>query len=87
MSDDNEQTTATALAELTNCPHCGENLVGDEIEPSRREWFGNRTHYSKLVGINGDSVMFYECPKCRGRVERAQGPAGDGSRTFDVEIR
>lgn len=86
---DSEETLATEMADLKACPHCGENLVGDEIAPSQREFFGERTHFSKLIGIsNGDSVMYYECPKCGGRVERGPGnTVGGAYRTCDVEIR
>lgn len=86
---DTEQTDAAEMAELKACPHCGENLVGNEIEPTRRDFYGNRTHYSKLIGVsNGDSVMFYKCPACEQRIERSQANLGGAGqfRTFDVEI-
>lgn len=88
MTDTNEpsEETVSILADLTECPHCNANLIGEPIEPSRRDMFGNRTHYSLLIGMsNGDSIQYYKCWHCHQRIERTGGPS-TGFRTCDVEV-
>src|SRR5688572_19903865 len=47
------------------CPHCGANLVGDEIPENRRHMFGGSTHYSRVMAIDDrDRTTHYECPDC-----------------------
>ena len=76
------------MSEPTECPHCQAQLQGEEIPEDQREMFGGKTHFSRLIGIsNGDRVMWFECPECRGRVERVPVPGPGGFRTFDVEVR
>jgi DNA-directed RNA polymerase subunit RPC12/RpoP len=70
------------------CPYCSVNLVGEPIPEDVRGAYGHKTHFSRLIGIsNGDRVMWFECPECRGRVERVPVPGPGGFRTFDVEVR
>lgn len=84
------ETIAVHMA-LTECPHCGANLVGAEIPLTHREYFGGKTHGSRLIAIydrDRDRTSHYECPDCRTRIER--GPPADSAgqfRTTDVEIR
>lgn len=69
-----DEDTISILADLEACPECGANLVGDPIEPSRRELYGHRTHYSNLIGVsNGDAIQYYKCPKCEARFPAATG--------------
>lgn len=57
----------------TICPHCGADLVGEEIPEHERELFGGATHGSRLIGIYSterDCTTHYQCPDCEGRIER-----------------
>lgn len=75
------------MTEPKSCPHCGENLVGEEIDPAHREAFGGKANFTRLIGISdGDSIQWYECPKCRGRVER-EPPTPGAYRDSNIVIR
>lgn len=75
------------MSEPIECPHCKATLQDYEIPEDEREMFGGKTHFSRLIGIsNGDSVMWYVCPDCHGRIER-DGSWDQGYRTCDIEIR
>lgn len=55
---------------LTACPHCGANLVGDEIPEKYREHFGGATHGSRLIAHVDpirDRCIEWECPDCHAR--------------------
>lgn len=62
--------TVRVVADLKDCPHCGKSLIGPEIEPTRREFFAGRTHYSRLVEFTfPDGDTHYQCPHCHERVD------------------
>lgn len=68
--DTNDPKTVGALIDIKACPHCQKSLVGDEIEPTRREFFAGRTHYSRLVEFTfPDGDTHYQCPHCHERVD------------------
>ncbi len=64
------------MLEIPECPHCKANLVGEEIPADIRRYYDS-DRWGLAVGIsNGDSVMWYECPECRGRIGRDGSPLG-----------
>lgn len=60
-----EDETVRILANLEACPECGLDLVGEPIPATHREFFGGKTHGTKLVAVEvNDSTAYYECPRC-----------------------
>lgn len=52
-----------------NCPHCGTSLIGEKIPCDQREFFGNKTHFRREIGLEFpevyDGVIAYKCPDCK----------------------
>jgi hypothetical protein len=52
------------------CPKCGVSFQGAEIPETDKEFFGQSTHFSRLIGIDGshmgiyDGVVAHKCPDC-----------------------
>jgi hypothetical protein len=87
MTDESPETISI-LADLKECPHCGVSLIDDEIEPSRRKYFGGRTHYSKLIAVDiDDRIDHYVCPKCEAMIERTEPPTPGVFPTCNVVVR
>jgi predicted RNA-binding Zn-ribbon protein involved in translation (DUF1610 family) len=57
------------------CTECGTNLVGPPIPEERREEYGGRTHFSRLIGIsNGEAVVAFRCPDCEATFHMGRTP-------------
>lgn len=59
--------------QLTACPHCGADLIGEEIPEKQRQMFGGHTHFNRLIGQydpDRDRVVQWECPDCHQRWAR-----------------
>jgi len=73
---------------IAECPHCGENMVGDPIPYASRELYGDKTHFSRLIGVsNGDSILYYKCPSCGKRINRADRRGAYEYRSCNVEVK
>ena len=62
--------------ETRRCPACAADWQASEIPPEQRQHYGNRTHYSRVVGVEVqgyDGVSFWECPDCCVQWERWTG--------------
>lgn len=59
------------------CPNCGSDWRGEEIPEKDRHYFGGKTHFSRLIGVeieNGyDGVSFWRCPDCEHEWDRWTG--------------
>lgn len=63
------------MTELSNCPHCGVSLLGEEIpEADRDTYYGGRTHFRRAIGVEVfsvyDGLLFWKCPDCGGSWHR-----------------
>lgn len=61
------------IDEIKNCPNCGGDLQGEEIPKEDRHLFGNKTHFSNLIGISdmyADRITHWRCPFCKFEWER-----------------
>lgn len=51
------------------CPICQSSFVGKEIPHEHRHYYGEKTNYSKLIGIDlphlYDGIIMWTCPNCR----------------------
>ena len=51
-----------------SCPICGESFVGKEIPKEYLHYYGNKTHYSKIIGIEiphlYDGCIMWKCGDC-----------------------
>ncbi len=51
-----------------SCPICGESFVGKEIPKEYLHYYGNKTHYSKIIGIEiphlYDCCIMWKCGDC-----------------------
>ena len=75
------------LGKVSECPHCGINLVGEPIPYASRELYGNKTHFTRLIGVsNGDTIKYYKCPDCGGRVNRQDRRGAYEYRSCNVEV-
>jgi len=63
------------------CPECGGNWKGEEIPEKDRECFGDRTHFSLVIGVEDpriyDGVSWWMCPHCRQMWDRFTGEKTD----------
>jgi hypothetical protein len=61
MSNDNK----------SNCPHCGESLLGEPIPEQYLHYYGGDTHYKLEIGLEFqgvyDGVWEWMCSFCKGR--------------------
>lgn len=51
----------------THCPHCNADFTGSPIPVKDQYLFGNKTHFSRLIGIElpgYDGVSVWKCPDC-----------------------
>ena len=51
-----------------HCPHCGASFQGDPVQEKDRKYFGDITHFSRLIGyfnLYTDRTEQYICPDCR----------------------
>ena len=49
------------------CPHCGANLIGQEIPKNVQYMFGGAKYGLRVIGIErlgDDYVSSYRCPDC-----------------------
>lgn len=66
------------------CPQCGVDLKGRPIPAAVREHFGDKTHFSRVIGISdGDSVGYWKCSDCHHRWSRTGGQAEMARRNID----
>jgi hypothetical protein len=57
------------------CPRCLADLTGEPIPEEHRRYFGNATHFSKVLGgydRNVDRVTGWLCPECGHHWSRSQ---------------
>jgi hypothetical protein len=51
-----------------SCPICGESFVGKEIPKEYLHYYWNKTHYSKIIGIEiphlYDGCIMWKCGDC-----------------------
>ena len=55
------------------CVECKADWQGKAIPLDSLKHYGNKTHFSRLIGIYSweqDRTMHYECPDCRARYDR-----------------
>ena len=56
------------------CPVCGQSFVGKEIPEEHRHYYGNKTHYSKIIGIEiphlYDGCIMWKCGDCKSYFRR-----------------
>lgn len=60
-------TKSKPFKELTTCPNCGANLVGDLIPEKDRWLFGNATNFNRTIGVydvHKDCTVRWKCPDC-----------------------
>lgn len=63
-----------------NCPECGADFKGDPIPEESRQHYGTSTHFSRVIGIDGDYIGLYDgivawqCPDCGHEFPRSQHP-------------
>jgi hypothetical protein len=51
----------------TECPHCGANLIGQEIPKESQHHFGGATNFLRLIGMEydgDDCISAWRCPDC-----------------------
>lgn len=50
------------------CPICGESFIGNEIPEQYKDWYGGKTHFSKIIGIEiphlYDGCIMWKCGDC-----------------------
>jgi len=50
------------------CPACGADWQGPPIPLESRQYYGDSTHFSRLIGVEirgkGDRVDHWKCPDC-----------------------
>ena len=71
-------TDNTGLMVAGRCRFCCNNLRGELIPIERRDCYGGKTHFSKVVGIeyhgehayHHDGVSEWMCPYCTTRINR-----------------
>jgi hypothetical protein len=57
----------TEPVDMYTCPKNGCDLRGQEIPAKYREWHGNQTHYSNMIGIydqERDRTVGWKCGVC-----------------------
>ena len=51
-----------------NCPNCEVSFKGKEIPEDQREFFGGKSHFNRVIGIEHpelyDGVLVWKCPDC-----------------------
>ncbi len=56
------------------CPLCGASFLGASIPEEHRHYYGGKTHFSKLIGVEirsiYDGVIIWCCPSCRAEFPR-----------------
>ena len=55
------------LATGEKCPSCKANLRGKPIPEKYQQYYGNLTHYSRLISVydeNRDCTIAWKCPDC-----------------------
>lgn len=54
--------------EYTTCQNCKQDLRNGSVPKSEKKFFGDHTHYSKLIGLRLDAevdiVSHWQCPHC-----------------------
>lgn len=67
------------------CPN-GCDLTGPEIPEDRRHFYGDETHFCRVIGIEMrwvyDGIAYWACPDCGAKWHRFEG---DGK--FEAAIR
>ena len=65
------------------CPHCNSDLRGEPIPEKDREFFGDKTHFSRKIGIEimggYDGVQYWKCPDCKVEWDRFTGKVQENS--------
>lgn len=53
---------------IETCPKCGSDLRGTPIPVRSRHLFGEKTHFSRTIGVEMpgvyDGALFWVCPDC-----------------------
>ena len=55
------------------CVECGYSFKGEKIPKGSQEFYGNHTHFSKMVGvydIDLDRTVYFQCPECNAHYDR-----------------
>jgi len=56
-----------------SCSECKASFVAEKIPKGSKEFYGDYTHFSRLVGIydvNLDRTVYFQCPECPARYGR-----------------
>lgn len=67
------------------CPECKADWQGTPIPEKSRTFYGNHTHFSRLIGIElpydhpkrYDGVSYWQCPDCKVTWNRFTGERED----------
>lgn len=56
------------MEDLRFCPKCGVDWFDSEIPEESRKWYGEKTYFSRVIGIEDpkryDGVSWWKCPDC-----------------------
>lgn len=55
------------------CLDCGVSFKAEKIPKNSKEFYGELTHFSKLIGVYDvdlDRTVFFKCPECPARYGR-----------------
>ena len=58
-----------------SCPNCQASFQGEPIPEMFRSFYGNHTHYSRILSMTNlatDRVENWQCPDCNYKWERIQ---------------
>ena len=58
------------------CPACKADLHGELIPEEQRKWYGDATHFNRVIGIYDrdlDMTVAWRCPDCGHQWERDHG--------------
>jgi rubrerythrin len=61
----------------TTCPNCHADFLGEPIPEKNRQYFGNATHFLRVIGIydrNLDRTTHWKCPDCNYEWPRGENP-------------
>lgn len=60
--------------DVESCPVCKSNWVGSRIPERYRPFYGHKTNFSRLIGIEVlgvyDGVLYWQCPDCHANFKR-----------------
>jgi predicted Zn-ribbon and HTH transcriptional regulator len=64
------------LEKCPDCPECNASWIGTPIPEKSRDFFGGKSHFSRLCGIETDEydgVSRWQCPDCSAEWNRWTG--------------